>query len=352
LRSPVAVLAACSVLVVGCTLIAPLGGLTEGEQGEGGGDDAPAGESGASSSSGGSPWDAYVAPDQAGGGPGSDAAGPGSEGGSPADAGCTTLCPCQNDSQCPKGVCANALTVSSTLYAAAGGASFCTLACCTSADCPAGTVCFASGAGGQYCVAPSWLGRSAPGASLGGAACSSDSTCRSGLCAAGRCADTCCSLASSSSQCASGICAFGAFPGRSFDRHFAPHCTPQVGSLGYSASCSSSSQCRGGLCYQSGGGGYCTNPCETSAECGSGNGCQFDQQGQDLYAACFPTPGGLVQGQACTTNQQCAGYWCNSSSQCTGACFRNSDCTVSGWFCRAEADTVPTGTYDVLVCGP
>ncbi len=59
-----------------------------------------------------------------------------------------------------------------------------------------------------------------------------------------------------------------------------------------------------------------------------------------------------MQGQACTMNQQCAGYWCNSNSQCTGACFRNSDCTVSGWYCRAEADTVPTGTYDVLVCGP
>ncbi|HEX8792265.1 MAG TPA: hypothetical protein VF765_15025 [Polyangiaceae bacterium] len=334
-------------LLAGCTLIAPLGGLSDALEGEGG----PAGNP--AQGSDGAPADAFLAADQGVVGPGEEA-GPVPEGGSTSDAGgCTTLCACQNDTECPKGgVCANSLTVTPALYAAAGGASFCTLACCSSADCPAGTVCFASGAGGQYCVAPSWIGRSAPGTALGGAACSSDGACRSGLCASGQCADTCCSLASSSSQCAAGVCAFGAFPGRSFDTHFAPHCQAQTGSLGFGASCSSSSQCRGGLCYQSGGGGNCTNPCETSAECGPGNGCQFDQQGQDVYVACFPTPGSKADGLACTMDSQCAGYWCNSSSECTGACFRNSDCTVSGWYCRTEADTVPTGTYDVLVCGP
>lgn len=351
MRARVAALPAIVSLFAGCTLIAPLGGLSEGLQGDAGDDGAA--ESGPSDDAS-APSDASSGWDRSEDvGSSSGEAGATPESGPPHDAGCTALCACQNDSECPQGVCANSLMVTPALYAAAGGASFCTFACCTSADCPSGTVCFASGAGGQYCVAPSWIGRSAPGASLGGAACSADSSCRSGLCAGGRCADTCCSLASSASQCASGVCAFGAFPGRTFDTHFAPHCQPQTGSLGYGAACSSSSQCRGGLCYQSGGGGNCTNACETSTECGSGNGCQLDQQGQDIYAACFPTPGATAEGQACTMDQQCAGYWCNSESKCTNVCFRNQDCSsVSGWYCRPEADTVPTGTYDVLVCGP
>lgn len=337
--------------LAGCTLVAPLGGLSDGLDGEGGVDAPATGD--AAPSNDGAPQDALLVPDQVVIGPG-EGGGPAPEGGPPKDAGCTTLCSCNNGSDCPKGVCANSLTVGSSLFSAAGANNFCTLACCTSADCPAGTVCYASGQGGQYCVAPSWVGRSAPGSAVGGTTCSSDSACRSGLCAAGRCADTCCSLASSASQCGGGtVCAFGAFPGRtSFDTHFAPHCQPQVGSLGFGASCSNSSQCRGGLCYQSTGAGNCTNPCEGSGECGPGNGCQIDQQGSDLYFACFPTPGSIMEGQACTSDQQCAGYWCGSTNECTDVCLRNADCTVAGWYCRTEPDMGPNGTYNVLVCGP
>src|ERR1019366_1307700 len=96
---------------------------------------------------------------------------PGSEGGgghlpdasSKGDGGCKgtgTLCPCNNASDCSTGVCALSETVGAQLYTAAGNASFCTTPCCTSIDCAAGTVCFASGVGGNYCVNPAWLGRS------------------------------------------------------------------------------------------------------------------------------------------------------------------------------------------------
>ncbi len=308
-------------------------------------------DSGATTSDGSTEVDSgYIGhPTDSGGGGGDDGGGP------TPDAACTgVLCPCNNAADCTghSKVCAQSITVGQAFYTAAGGNNFCTLGCCTSADCPGGTVCFASGQGGQYCVDPSWLGRSTPGASAqGGALCGAGTDCRSGLCAGGRCADTCCSWASSTAECTDAEqCVFGTFPGASsLDKHFAPHCGAGGGTP-FGNSCTGNGDCQGGLCYQTGTGGYCTQPCR-SQECGFGYACQVDEEGNDVYAACFPWMPDAVEGAACTSNNQCQGDWCGTTSQCTSICFTSSDC-ISGWTCTPQPSTLATGNYLLLVCGP
>ena len=302
-----------------------------------------------------------------GGSSGSSSGGAG-DGSVTPDASCNggVLCPCANSQDCTSGVCAQSMDVGPTLFAAAGSNQFCTQACCTSIDCPAGTVCFASGEGGQYCVDPAWLGRTTPSSNamhvLGGSACSTNSDCRSGLCAGSSCADTCCSLASSGSECQSpASCVFGNFPGKQgIDTHFAPHCGA-TGPQPYGTLCTSNTDCQGGLCFQSGGSGNCTNPCRGQAECGNSAVCNFYEQGGDVYAACFPFAMGQGTGNlgaTCSMDIQCLGYYCNTGSQggqCTGPCFTDSDCAaVSGWRCTPQLliGNLPTGNYNALGCGP
>jgi hypothetical protein len=273
------------------------------------------------------------------------------------DAACTgVLCPCNNDTDCSPTVspiCAQQITVGQPVYAAAGGTNFCTAPCCTSADCPAGSVCFASGVGGQYCVNPAWVGRSIPSAAaLGGAVCSTDADCRSGLCAGGSCADTCCSLASSAAECAGGaLCTFGPFPGKtSIDTQFAPRCGPPSGAGGDGAFCTVNGDCQGGLCAQ----GLCTSPCRTTGECNPGSVCDFDSSGADIYWACFPeTEGTGAEGDPCSgVDSQCASNWCGPNGLCENECFTDADCSVSGWTCMPEPNTTHAGSYVFLICQP
>jgi hypothetical protein len=268
---------------------------------------------------------------------------------------CTgTLCECDNASSCASGVCAGQITMGATLFNAAGGMQFCTKPCCTSANCDNGTVCYGSGQGGNYCVDPKWLGRSAPGPAQGGASCSSGSDCRSGLCTAAQtCADTCCSFPGTA-ECAPGSqCAFGSFPGAvSLDTHFTGRCGPPGGAGASGAPCSGNGDCAGGLCYQPGTGAYCTRPCGTSDECGGGSACLPDMQGSDLYFACFPSGATGESGTSCSNNNQCRGDWCDSISQCSNVCFTNSSCPV-GWRCLPVQAVVPgSGNYVILYCSP
>jgi hypothetical protein len=267
---------------------------------------------------------------------------------------CTgTLCACDNASSCASGLCALSITVGAPLFNAAGGNPFCSKPCCTSANCDDGTVCYGSGQGGNYCVDPKWLGRSAPGSGRGGAPCSSGADCRSGLCtAAMTCADACCSFPGTA-ECAPGSqCAFGNFPGAvSLDTHFTGLCGPPGGAGAYDAPCGGNGDCAGGLCYQQGSGGNCTRPCATSDECGSGNGCFGEAQGSDIYFACFPWSATAETGASCSNDDQCRGDWCGSNSQCSNVCLTDSGCPA-GWHCLPQLDQVPgLGSYVILVCG-
>jgi hypothetical protein len=273
------------------------------------------------------------------------------------DAACTggVLCACNNVTDCSSGICALAVDIGADL----GHANFCTQPCCTSQDCSSGSVCFASGQGGNYCVDPAWLGRSTPGGNaIGGATCTSGTSCRSGLCvnsgAAKVCADTCCSFGATGGECASGSqCAFGSFPGTPPDSHFAARCGPPGGANQAGSPCAQSSQCAGGLCYTNTTTAfYCVQPCSTSGDCDPGYACQLDVQDGDLYAGCFSTPSGGPQGAACDNFQQCLGGLCNEG-QCTNLCFTDTACTVSGWSCKPQQDdSYPPGDPTVLACGP
>jgi hypothetical protein len=109
-------------------------------------------------------------------------------------------------------------------------------------------------------------------------------------------------------------------------------------------------------------GGACTGPCrnESQSECPSGT-CEFNTQGNDVYAACFPLGGGQGMGDvgaSCSADPQCLVNYCNmgtTSGQCSGACFTNADCTaVSGWHCTPQLliSFSGVGNYNVLGCGP
>jgi hypothetical protein len=247
-------------------------------------------------------------------------------------------CTCSSATDCNGEICADSLTVTSALYTANMSTSFCTQACCTSTDCPGGSVCFATGAGGNYCVAPGMLQRSTSlGSRIGGAACTSNADCRSGLCSQTTCADTCCSAANSASECATGTtCHFGTFPGNGFDTHASALC-------GVAATCT---------------GFGCDKPCRNTAECGTGQAC-YDLPSalpsKDIAAACTTADGPGAEGSKCTSDFQCATNFCDTMTtmSCSDVCFADSDCPVDGWRCRPAMVAVASGgSYSVLTCGP
>jgi hypothetical protein len=291
---------------------------------------------------------------------------PATETGPPHDGSCGgLLCPCSSGTRCNSGVCADALTVGTALYAAAGSQSFCTTTCCSSGDCADGSVCFASAIGGNYCVNPVWLQRSAQlGTAVGGATCMSGRDCRSGLCSVppppapptGTCADTCCTT-SDTTQCAAGnVCRFGPFPGAvPLDRGFVAQCG-HGGTGPNGSACTFAYQCASELCDLTYG---CVNPCRSTAGCSaSGESCVYinppPPNNGAIVAACYGVPGTGAQGTQCTDGTQCATQFCDPTTrQCTDVCFANSDCTKSGWWCRPEQVRLLDGSSSpVLACGP
>jgi hypothetical protein len=268
-------------------------------------------------------------------------------------------CPCSGAAACDSGICADSLTVPSGLYAAAGNQSFCTKPCCTSQDCDANTVCFATGAGGNFCVNPTWVQRNAPGAALGGASCGTGRDCRSGQCGtSGTCADTCCSTFASN-ECAPGnTCRFGTFPGAAtFDKNDVFYCG-HGGSRGNGSSCTVNSDCQSELCDGSNG---CTNACRNTGECiGAGEACAYvtppAAPSSTAVAACFSGPGAIPgstpEGSNCSSDTDCQSLFCDPTShQCTDVCFADSDCKA-GWRCRPEKVTLQAGgSFSVLACG-
>lgn len=364
---------AIPALVTVAAIVAPLAGAgcytvpaLETDGGTDGATHPSDGSSGSGSSSGSSSGSG------ASSGSGSSSGGPGdaSTHGDAAACGGAVLCSCMNAMDCTTALCAQPNTFAGqAIFTAAGiaaGSGFCTKECCSSADCPTGSVCWASGEGGQYCVDPKWIGRSKPAAPPtleGGFACNTGSQCNSGLCVSGACADTCCSFSESSTNCASpnASCVFGTFPGmQGIDSHFAPHCGARPGNTQTGNPCTVNADCQGGLCYPFGGtlGDECTEACRNSPDCGGGSYCDWDVaggSGTDVYAACFPQVMGAGYGASCSSNSACASNVCNGAN-CSAPCFADGDCSggPQGWHCSPGVQLIfqTAGTYSVLSCGP
>jgi len=264
----------------------------------------------------------------------------------------------------------------------------CSKACCTSADCDKGTICYATGAGGNYCLPASTLSdRSTAGPlnGAGGQLCEAGASCRSGLCALGYCADTCCStaapvpprmpMANPAAQCATGAsCQFGTFPVEANSMGYVPvpHCAPAVGGGNNGAPCGSNSGCKSNLCVNDTPQTLtCRDPCRRPEDCsGGGNmreqACEYiplpvaDSDG-GVVAACVPltaagpTPpdGGVSDWGVCKTTSDCARGYCAQTSAgqlvCVSVCFSDGDCVVSGT-CRPQTLLVGTSMYSVLAC--
>lgn len=276
------------------------------------------------------------------------------------------LCGCSGASSCASGMCADSLAVGMSLYNAAGMKSFCTQACCTSTDCPSGTVCYATGQGGDYCVDPSWLGRAVPaGNTAGGGGCSRNADCRSGLCTSNYCVDTCCSTPNGSTECAGGdVCQIGTFPGSgSVDQNYASYCAFGGGNGQDGASCTSTTgaDCQSGLCarFMGESSSHCRDACSSNADCTNGDACSYVISGQTtsptpIVAACAPPAGTVPMGSSCDMTTNCDGFCDPNSSKCTAPCFSDGDCS-GGWHCRIELISLSSqggGSYDVLVCAP
>jgi hypothetical protein len=276
------------------------------------------------------------------------------------------LCGCSGPSQCASGVCSDSLAVGMPLYNAAGKSNFCTQPCCTSKDCPSGAACYATGQGGNYCVDPAWIGRSAPvGGTLGGGNCSRNADCRSGLCSGTYCVDTCCSTPSGATDCAGGdSCQIGTFPGaNAVDQQFAAYCAYAPTANGQDgASCGGNGSCQSNLCAQFNPepSPHCRDACRNDADCTSNDTCVYvipSQTGTPvpLVAACAPPQGTVAMGTTCDMTTNCKGFCdTNATMKCTAPCFADSDCSaVANWRCRPVSLSLSGGgSYEVLACGP
>jgi hypothetical protein len=255
---------------------------------------------------------------------------------------------CVANSECDSDVCGTDSIVTSQV---AHGAGVCTQPCCTSQDCPNGFVCFSPGTGGNYCVAPALIGRTASlGGAQGGGSCASGSDCRSGLCSdTHRCIDACCS----DSQCGGGTaCALTSVSG-----HEAFACTDSTGTHNQSQTCNNNPDCNDGLCLNYGASQRCASHCCGSAACGSidfGNNQVFSALcgeinrlaapalGNDRVPVCaaFSNPSGTrALGDPCTQGSECRSGRCSPSlGRCYDTCCTYAYCAaVSGWACRPYA---------------
>jgi hypothetical protein len=267
-------------------------------------------------------------------------------------------CGCTGPADCDSGVCADTLTATTALSNELNGMSFCTQPCCTSTDCPGTTVCFGTGGGGNYCVNPSWIGRTGAPASgaMGGAMCTSNGQCRSGVCdmTSGQCADTCCSTTNQGSECAAGtICRYAAFPGNSFDTHQTAWCGPQIGSSAAGATCVVDASCQSGKCATTFT-PHCEAVCRSSTDCvTAGQACSYGlgptlPANKDIVAGCVSVTGNVANGGGCTTNSDCLSAFCDNLGKCRDVCATEGDCK-GGLHCKPVVVMVQ-GSYSVLAC--
>ena len=196
--------------------------------------------------------------------------------------------PCTSDGQCgAETYCALAGAVGQ------GTGRICTKACCTHADCPAGTICYAHGTGAKMCMPTSVVGANSD------PACGRDGDCGSG-----------------------NSCAFG---------DGAHYCSAGDSGGGPGDSCFEG--CRSGVCFLSLA--ECSGACRTTADCPANWICKaVSVDTGDRAQMCIPYSSGAgVAGSACRSDTDCRDLLC-LREQCWDTCCNDSDCTGGGR-CRA-----------------
>lgn len=233
-----------------------------------------------------------------GGGDGGTGGGDGGTGGEPQDAGDEPIVKrplgelCASAADCESGVC---LTVPDK-----PGEMRCSQYCCSSFNCPAGTVC-STFWGNQLCVDPSFVSLSTPGTGPAGSSCGDGTQCRSGRCGTdGTCKDVCCV----NDSCPGGAaCALTAEFGQQ-----GWYCA------GYTAasktangdSCSSDGECASNKCYDYGAWNQCNGPCCKDSDCGSGGFCDYFWDGVAAVRQCMTFPLAAPSANApCCTDANC-----------------------------------------------
>jgi hypothetical protein len=257
---------------------------------------------------------------------------------------------CTDNASCKAGLLCGTSTILTAAITRSG--SVCTKPCCTSADCPNGFVCYATGTGGTYCVGAEAAGRPLPrGAGAPGSACSDPASCRSGLCASGRCLDTCCR----DGDCATGsVCGRRSMDGPGGDggplvTHIAWACTaPMDGGLeNGDTNCVSNAECKNNNCATVPSPNRRCNPsCCSSADCSAfGGTCIYARvnTGGDYIKWCGSAPGASDNGTACTdtTGAECKSRYCDVAlDQCAKPCCTDADCATNE-ACRPSPEQTP-----------
>jgi hypothetical protein len=258
------------------------------------------------------------------------------------DSSCGVGCSCTTASACK----ANLFCADNTVLPGLADTPFCTTACCSSNDCPAGSVCYASGTPGSYCVPAALLNIAATGTALGGATCAANGDCRSGTCdTSGTCLDTCCS----DSSCQGGaFCALDETTPATIHQGFyclaeSPPGVPPDGTCFGNADCSSNA------CLQI---GTCTTNCCGAGSCGAagGNSCgtnKTSMTGNDSVNVCGTGSNGGEFGTNCGQDTACTSQVCDTSpGKCTDFCCVDTDCAGFGnYVCRPR-----TSAPHYLIC--
>jgi hypothetical protein len=261
------------------------------------------------------------------------------------DASCGVGCPCTAASADCKG--ASLFCADNTVLAVPSmpSLSICTQVCCTSGDCPDGSVCYASGTPGNYCVPIGLLSITSTGAALGGAECGDNGDCRSGTCDpdTGNCVDTCCS----DSSCSAGtFCAIDQnTPGTLHQGFYCLAESPPGASAG--STCEEPTDCSSNACLMI---GTCTSNCCGAASCSAtdGNVCGTNPTSTpssgDSVNVCATNPGGMPFGSPCTEDDKCTSQVCDmAQGKCTDFCCVDQDCAGfgTGYVCRPRTGSTP-----------
>jgi hypothetical protein len=225
---------------------------------------------------------------------------------------------CNVDPQCADGLlCFDSIALGLRSSDIGGAARVCSKACCTDAECPPESVCWASGTGARGCI-PRTLLASGPAGAPTDLPCGRHGDCGGGACTARS------SPAYDDPERRAFTC--GAAPGTS------------------SGSCDTSSDCRSGVCVPYCGGFFCeyfcADPCGANADCSVEDYCGYVRLGSgDVVQACvlrsdFGTGG---QGAPCASSSDCGGLAClsgGSGNYCADVCCSDADCGSATYACR------------------